>query len=158
MREMFPREHFGKVQEEINRLFRTNRYNLIKKRHEHDLLTHKYPSFRTQQTHAKNNLAFTLKHVAERTSEYRRYEKEKKQNSAHDYTNTLGTQKEMEFPDMEQRSPLLCTWLPSRKAMLGDFNIASAYTNHLQAVQRNEPSHRPRIAQVGLNMLRNVQT
>ena len=37
---------------------------------------------------------------------------------------------------MEQRSPLLCTWLPSRKSMLGDFSNFSNYNNNMQAVQR----------------------
>ncbi len=34
---------------------------------------------------------------------------------------------------MEQRSPLICTWLPSRKSMLGDFNHSSAYNTLIQA-------------------------
>lgn len=46
MKEFFTREEFLIIQEEINRLFRTNRYNLIKKRHENDEILHKYPALK----------------------------------------------------------------------------------------------------------------
>jgi hypothetical protein len=36
-----------------------------------------------------------------------------------------------EIRDEEQRSPLICTWLPSRKNMLNEFS-RSKYTNHLK--------------------------
>jgi hypothetical protein len=36
-----------------------------------------------------------------------------------------------EVRDEEQRSPLICTWLPSRKNMLSEFS-RSKYTNHLK--------------------------
>lgn len=42
--------------------------------------------------------------------------------------------------DLEQRSPLLCTWLPSRKAMLGDFSRNAAYHNQLQSGQKRAQS------------------
>lgn len=37
-------------------------------------------------------------------------------------------------PDMEQRSPLLCTWLPSKKTMVNDLNIVNSQQNYLQAI------------------------
>jgi hypothetical protein len=37
---------------------------------------------------------------------------------------------------MEQRSPLLCTWLPSRKSMLEEFSVYSVHNNNLLTINR----------------------
>ena len=76
MKEMFSREDFLLVQEEINRLFRTNRYNLIKKRHENDDILHRYPALKDYKN--SNNLTNILTRAPERISAFKKYEKEKK--------------------------------------------------------------------------------
>lgn len=72
---MFCREEFLQIQEEINRLFRTNRYNLIKKRHENDDILQKYPALKEQKNKNKNNLASILNRAPERISAFRKFEK-----------------------------------------------------------------------------------
>jgi hypothetical protein len=50
---------------------------------------------------------------------YRQLEKKKRESRGQqDYTAILGVS---EMKDELQRSPLLCTWLPSRKSMLNEF-------------------------------------
>ena len=50
---------------------------------------------------------------------FRQLEKKKReQKSQQDYTTLMGV---TEQKDEQQRSPLLCTWLPSRKSMLSEF-------------------------------------
>lgn len=147
MKDMFSREDFLLVQEEINRLFRTNRYNLIKKRHENDDILHRYPALKDYKN--SSNLTNILTKAPERISAYRKCEREKKNRNKsfhgstnYEYTQTLGLPKELPNPDMDQRSPLLCTWLPSRKSMLGDFTQISTYNNYLAAhEQRKSTSH-----------------
>lgn len=66
---------------------------------------------------------------------------------------------------MQQRSPLICTWLPSRKSMLGDFSQSSGYSNYIQAKQKKTTTFhtisqgtsetRSRIASLGNNLLAN---
>ena len=70
MKEMFSREDFLLVQEEIKRLFRTNRYNLIKKRHENDDILHRYPALKDHKNN--NNLTNILTRAPERISAYRK--------------------------------------------------------------------------------------
>jgi hypothetical protein len=40
----------------VNRLFRTNRYNLIKKRHENDLIMKEFPALKEETKRKKINL------------------------------------------------------------------------------------------------------
>lgn len=132
MKDMFGRDEFLVIQEEINRLFRTDRYNLIKKRHQNDDLLHKYPALKDYKN--SNNLTNILTRAPERISAYKKCQQDTKANkSMHQYTHTLGLPKELTNPDMEQRSPLLCTWLPSRKSMLTDFTSISTYNNYLSS-------------------------
>lgn len=43
---MFDREEFKTIEEELNRIFRTNTFNLIKRRHFEDEKLKKYPVLR----------------------------------------------------------------------------------------------------------------
>jgi hypothetical protein len=138
MKDMFNPKEFIRTHEEINRLFRTNRYNLIKKRHEKDHILKRFPALKDQiiKSTNKNNMAALLQKTFDRTNAFRRYLKERRSLSTHNYTAAMGIPQERAGFDIEQRSPLLCTWLPSRKAMVCEFNTYSSYANSLQAINK----------------------
>ena len=75
MKEKFTREDFVLIQEEINRLFRTNRYNLIKKRHNNDAILQKFPALKEQKQKNATNLTSILSRAPDKISAYRKYEK-----------------------------------------------------------------------------------
>lgn len=67
---------------------------------------------------------------------------------------------------MAQRSPLLCTWLPSKKSMITEFNQNSKATHYLEMKRdthstittiQGEHKDRSRMANIGNNVITNYQ-
>jgi hypothetical protein len=91
-----------------------------------------FPSLKDPTNKQKLTLQTIINKMPEQISAYKKVEKLNK--SGHglkgecNYTKLMGIE---ETKDEEQRSPLICTWLPSRKNMLSDFS-RSKYTNHLK--------------------------
>ena len=102
---------------EINRLFRTNRYNLIRKRHQNDQLMREFPALKEETKRKKVNLTTIISKAPEKMYAFRQLEKKKKEShrNTSDHSSILG---QNEIKDELQRSPLICTWLPSKKSML----------------------------------------
>ena len=63
---------------EINRLFRTNRYNLIKKRHENDQIMKEFPALREENKKKKINLTTIINKAPEKMMAYRQLERKKR--------------------------------------------------------------------------------
>lgn len=56
---------------EINRLFRTNRYNLIKKRHQNDQLMKEFPALKEETKRKKVNLTNIISKAPEKMQAFR---------------------------------------------------------------------------------------
>jgi hypothetical protein len=75
----------------------------------------------------KLTLQTIINKIPEQISAYRKIEKQRKRkemsetvsSTTMDYSSLMGIK---EVKDEQQRSPLICTWLPSRKSMLSEFS------------------------------------
>lgn len=91
-----------------------------------------FPSLKDPTNKQKLTLQTIINKMPEQISAYKKIEKlnksRNKSNSEYNYSSLMGIE---EVKDEEQRSPLICTWLPSRKNMLSEFSRGK-YRNHLK--------------------------
>lgn len=78
-----------------------------------------FPILKEETKRKKVNLTTIINKAPEKMMAYRQLQKKKRENrNVQDYTSILGVS---EMKDQLQRSPLICTWLPSKKSMLNEF-------------------------------------
>jgi protein phosphatase 1 regulatory subunit 36 len=118
MRSFFSREEFLTIEEEIDRLFRSEKYNIIKKRHENDQILRQFPILKDQQKANKVNISAVLAQAEEKSAALRELTKVKKRQREQRKTISVSGP---EVEDKDKRSPILSVYLPSNRVRMVTF-------------------------------------
>jgi protein phosphatase 1 regulatory subunit 36 len=119
LKSVFDEDDHSLIEEELNRIFRTNAFNLIKRRHDEDLAYQKYPALKEAKYDSSTH---GVSRIIKRLSIHRKFNYSVQVKPE----NTERLKKPLEIHlsplgSVKSRSPLISSFYPSEKQKLFEF-------------------------------------